>query len=658
MAVDGAASIPSWQTAAHAITVAMASRGRSFASDTTDVTKIRSGHGPRLTFGCIGPRSPRFVREAEPLTQYRLRFYTYNMGNNFNWTTVDDLQDPGGDSVIEHTLRTPFGDGQQPDVVSMSFPETRLGFSKWVKGYIDKYGLSTRRQQGRRDDNSAVDTILVQNARREGGKGRDRLLQFVEKVGTMHGGNLKSVLGFRGSAFWEDEDSAIFERLTEATIAGISVPNPKKAFIGRTLVDKEGHLRLCFLSAHFPIAQIANALEDDSQDPLMKCKAYLARTLRKVLKKVAICRKLDPNMVIFVQGDLNSRTVLSMEDGGRDILLEALSDHTLQNAICNGLSPKGAWYELAPTDTNVRNLPVTYKFNETGSSDVCLGEILSSFKPRLSVKHEMFEMFRPSDGQNEPEGQSCLYRNALLDIGDEKLAEWGLTFKKNDWRPFRFPASADRILYWAPHSLADRIRFTYPNSGYEVIHAQNGSDHRPVVCEVVMELLPPNISRHGASQYTQRSDSSMDVEASELRSSECFGIPTPCFGDDLPPPLPSAPALTREMSKYIIEASDNEEEVVPVVSTATRRLASSFIPKLAERWVDQVDERIEKTLSFGSSSASNDRTLHSPSKPSENPEDGIFGFLNSCCTHKSGKLVESRPSELSHENISTSPTRP
>lgn len=86
-----------------------------------------------------------------------------------------------------------------------------------------------------------------------------------------------------------------------------------------------------------------------------------------------------------------------------------------------------------------------------------------------------------------PQGNE-LYKSLMANLGEQKLAEFGLVYKKNDFRAFRFPACADRVVFWASDAVSDRMSFELPQEGYEVNHSQLGSDHRPVTLEVVMRI--------------------------------------------------------------------------------------------------------------------------------------------------------------------------
>ena len=76
----------------------------------------------------------------------------------------------------------------------------------------------------------------------------------------------------------------------------------------------------------------------------------------------------------------------------------------------------------------------------------------------------------------------------LLSLGDW-LDHWALAFKAQDFKAFRFPAAADRVIYWASDELHDHLSVELPRQGYEVNHQQLGSDHRPVSLEVGSKAL-------------------------------------------------------------------------------------------------------------------------------------------------------------------------
>merc|ERR1712050_260227 len=121
-----------------------------------------------------------------------------------------------------------------------------MGVGEWAQEYLD-------------DDKGQLNAIITQNARREGSKSaQSRVRTLAERIGASYNGNLKSLLAFNAQRFEEDQSAVLYGRLTEPKIAGIAVPNPKKAFMGKALhsvagIGAEG-IRICFISAHFPIA--------------------------------------------------------------------------------------------------------------------------------------------------------------------------------------------------------------------------------------------------------------------------------------------------------------------------------------------------------------------------------------------------------------------
>ncbi|CAE7728454.1 unnamed protein product [Symbiodinium microadriaticum] len=300
-----------------------------------------------------------------------------------------------------------------------------------------------------------------------------------------YNGNLKTLLLFSRSRFRRDPESLpLFGRLPDKRVAGLALPNPKKAFIGRSLLSRHEELHFCFAGAmellrqaaswernglkmrpeknhmpmggaHFPISDIAAALEDPKKDNLEEAKILLARTLRKVLCKAQRMGLLDDGTILILQGDLNSRTVLRPSGNQLDVLSEVMADKELQAAIRVGLPLlDGEWFE--PSNADPSELPVTYKF--------------------------LYDV-----GETFLKGESSLTLKSLLQAASD--VELSLDFKEGSFRPFRFPASADRLLVWAPTKLARRLRWNFPKGGYEVIHTQGGSDHRPVVLEAALTVV-------------------------------------------------------------------------------------------------------------------------------------------------------------------------
>ncbi|CAJ1452213.1 unnamed protein product [Effrenium voratum] len=80
------------------------------------------------------------------------------------------------------------------------------------------------------------------------------------------------------------------------------------------------------------------------------------------------------------------------------------------------------------------------------------------------------------------------------------MKSWGLDFKEAGFRNFRFPAAADRLICWAPAPLARRLQWSFPLS--QVNYRQGGSDHRPVMLEAVLTLLPEEPERASESRVS------------------------------------------------------------------------------------------------------------------------------------------------------------
>lgn len=432
------------------------------------------------------------------MAEYRLRFFLFNMANNSNFSSVDELQGPAGNGSFRESLQSPFADGKVMDLCFATLVETRLSVTDWALQYMSK------KQDFR------LDSMLSLNARREGSRNtRSRMRSIAEGLAATYSGNLKSVLAWCSDEFREDKEGEVFGRLAERTIGGVPVPNPKKAFMGRSLVAQHGEgIRLCFVGAHFPIQKLANALEE-SENPLYSAKICLAKTLRRILQKASRRHLADERTIIFVQGDLNSRTVLQGEEV-HDVLLELLNDDEMQAAIQHQFDlPPGRFRELV-TINSVHELPVTYKFLENqmckamdGSAgkakSFTIGDVIGIARQRGDSSNFSDVQSEPATSPKSSSGSfrtrrsfdlAPQYRRTLDNLGTEQLDSWGVVFKQNAFRAFRFPACADRIIYWAPDALSDRISWEFPCGGYEVNHGQLGSDHRPVSVEAIMRVAP------------------------------------------------------------------------------------------------------------------------------------------------------------------------
>jgi len=415
--------------------------------------------------------------EGHP-SEYRLRFFNFNMANSKGFRSLEELQGPNGQGLFEKTMETPFEDGSAVDLVFVTLAETRLDLkSEWVAAHLAK-------------EASQLDTIKCQNACQESAKNCETgTYSLLQGLASSYNGNLSTILAFSSKCFRECHDvRKLFGRLTEVKVAGMRVPNPKKSFVGRT-VEELGHgIRFCMAGAHFPIKHIAHVLDADTEDPLPLVKSALAQTLRKVLRRACMRGIIDARTVIVVQGDLNSRTVLHPSGAAQDALLELLNDDVMQAAINHGLLiPPGRWREMVKHDST-RDLPVTYKFRDVSGLDAAqqIGH-----GPQLTLGNVLDASGTADAGLNRCSGHDVnIYRKALLDMPTAVREAWAIDFKAKNFRPFRFPASVDRIIYWAPDSLAGRLSWSVPRGGYEVNHLQTGSDHRPVCLEVLLRVEP------------------------------------------------------------------------------------------------------------------------------------------------------------------------
>ncbi|CAK8996358.1 unnamed protein product [Durusdinium trenchii] len=434
---------------------------------------------------------------SEAKAEYRIRFYNFNMGNSSEFRSLDELQGPGGRGDFA-SFTDGLADGSACDVSFATFVETRLNFTEWV-------------QQYRARSASKLDSLLAQSARRECFKSNTNvMLSFVEGLAASYNGNLKSLHAFASKVLEEDREAGLFGRLVERRVAGLAVPNPKKAFIGRTLTPKapEG-VRLCLVGAHFPISQVAAALEDPEKDHLEGAKRAMASVLRSVLRKANQRNLTDDRTIIFVQGDINSRTVLRGPEV-KDALQEVLNDDSFQHAIQKDLDlPPGRWREVVPHES-AHDLPVTYKFRDktacqTGNSPspkgkgasggsehyLTIGDVISKARLRSASAPDLRKA--PTSGRRPKETEN-FYKRTLQTLGQEWLDRWGVAFKHNDFRSFRFPAAADRVICWASDELFDHLSLELPRGGYEVNHSQLGSDHRPVSLEVILRLWPEKVN--------------------------------------------------------------------------------------------------------------------------------------------------------------------
>eukprot|EP00927_Polykrikos_kofoidii_P061498 TRINITY_DN56334_c0_g1_i1.p1 TRINITY_DN56334_c0_g1~~TRINITY_DN56334_c0_g1_i1.p1 ORF type:complete len:582 (-),score=73.63 TRINITY_DN56334_c0_g1_i1:111-1856(-) len=442
-------------------------------------------------------------------TEYRLRFFNYNMGNSFDADTLDSIQGPGHRGPFAATVLEPFEDGKVADVVFCTFPETRTDLHDWSWSTVQS---------------SDLDKLILLDSLVEGNADCSSLQGMLSDVAGAFKGNLKSALAFSSKHFVEDKTASVYGRLMEPKIAGVPLPNPKKAFLGRSFRDHVHQVRFSFIGAHFPIKKIAAILET-SADPLEDSKLVMAHHLRAVLRTARLQGALGGDTILFLQGDLNSRTVLDRVGGCTDVLLEVLADDDLQTAMQYGLTiPKGRWRE-AVRYGECEHLPITYKFEEWIGRDfqradgeartrgyanqLTIGNLLAAaaeMETQIAPPPRARTSFQPTPfdhgGDTIPQRKvasttvgfsaedSDIYQKTLNQVPRELLERWGIKFKEVGLKPFHFPACADRVLYWASDELHSRITWSPQSGGYEVNHFQGGSDHRPVVMEAVLRIGP------------------------------------------------------------------------------------------------------------------------------------------------------------------------
>jgi len=424
----------------------------------------------------------------------------------------------------------------QPSSLSSGAVPRQVGAtsSSGARGASD--GESSADAQEADEANRRADTVVMASATTESvNLHKSRVLGIIDGwVGDLIG-DLKTVLAFASKRFTQDASGDFYVPLVDHTVAGVAMPNPKKAFIGKTLTETSpGGLRIIFAGAHFPITTIADSIEteDASVDALQAAKRSVAGILRKVLRDIGRKEGVDEQTIFFLQGDLNSRTILK---GGRpyDILLELLEDRLLQRAIGYNLPgiPRGRWYEMVQHD-DARSLPVTYKFTHD-AVDRDSAESPSSLTIGAVVdKASEARLFR-ARAETAGEGHSpAAYKQCLADVGDDYRSEWGIAFKPKNFRPFRFPSSADRLLYWVADPLHSRLEWEFPRGGYQVNYKQGGSDHKPVSLEAILRIRPPPGSSSSATAPVDsepyvaaarsREGTAMCAEMSEMLDAEVF----------------------------------------------------------------------------------------------------------------------------------------
>ncbi|CAE7240994.1 slob1 [Symbiodinium natans] len=462
---------------------------------------------------------------ATPGRHYRFRFLTFNLANSQQLQSSDAIQGLFG-QPLERSLASPLSDGSDPDAIFVSFPESCLD----IASLSEQLGTIFPRCR-----------LQAQSAAAESKQTKStKVRALIEEVAARHSGDMQTLLIHDDARFQEDA-ATIFGLLTDVTVAGVRVPNPKKSFVGQGVAESGG-ARFGFIGAHFPITQLAALL--DSEDlrtraakaegsTLQAAKRLLAAGLRSVLRTAASTMSVDGNTVLFLQGDLNSRTLL---EGSRckDVLLEVFKDRPLQRAIQRGLElPSGRWHEVgAGSSESLRAaaLPVTYKFQPNPAEASALDEA-------LRIGDVLEEASKARLFPNAPSGEQGVhvpekYRETMVDA-EEACSRWGLAFKKSAFRPFRFPACPDRMIYWAADSLNERMSWELPQGGYQVNFEQLGSDHKPVWLDLSLHIAPP--LERAASPEKEREGEVEDLDDFDSLPGEGAGTSQPSTAPPLHP---------------------------------------------------------------------------------------------------------------------------
>jgi len=400
------------------------------------------------------------LRFHEP-TAVRMRFFNFNMANI---AALDPFV-----GMFAQFLEQPFSDGAPVDLAFVALTEARFKMRGFVEEQLEAWH--------RKPPASGLDTLVHRDALRKKTTSiynpfswcRKKLVQRVV-------GNVKTVLGFRQELFQVEQG--------ETRLDGAFTLNPEKALLGSSIVRRGDGLRLCFFGTHFPMRRLQMVLTSslEASEKLMAAKIEYARVLREVLCKVMAWELTKHNTVIFVQGDLNSRTVFDDHESGgsqaKDVLLEVLNDASLMAAIASDLRlPHGRWHEVVPF-SGVNEMPVTYKVDPKMciAKKVTVGDILNRVHDPAQPA--------PHSSRGDPARQlASVHRR---EFGNE----WGLKKDPAKVKPTHFPAFTERVIYWAPDSLACQMSFVLPDGGYETVGHIDGSDHRPVLLEALMVLGP------------------------------------------------------------------------------------------------------------------------------------------------------------------------
>ncbi|CAE7483640.1 unnamed protein product [Symbiodinium natans] len=394
---------------------------------------------------CSAADAPDMELRFQEPTAVRMRFFNFNMANI---AALDPFV-----GMFAQFLEQPFSDGAPVDLAFVALTEARFKMRGFVEDQLEAWK--------RRPAASGLDTLVHRDALRKKATSSYNPFSWCRKKLVQHVvGNVKTVLGFR---------KELFEPELDARLDGAFTLNPEKAFLGSSIVRRGDGLRLCFFGTHFPMRRLQLVLTSslEASEKLMAAKIEYARVLREVLYKAVAWDLTKPDTVLFIQGDLNSRTVFDDHGKGsqaKDVLLEVLNDPGLMAAISSDLRlPHGRWHEVVPFNS-VYEMPVTYKVDPKMciAKKVTVGDILA----------RVHDPAQPAPDSRDPTRKmNSVHRR---EFGNE----WGLKKDPSKVKPTHFPAFTERVIYWAPDSLACQMSFVIPDGGYETVGHIDGSDAR------------------------------------------------------------------------------------------------------------------------------------------------------------------------------------
>eukprot|EP00397_Hematodinium_sp_SG-2012_P011530 GEMP01011670.1.p1 GENE.GEMP01011670.1~~GEMP01011670.1.p1 ORF type:complete len:619 (+),score=132.21 GEMP01011670.1:258-2114(+) len=397
----------------------------------------------------------------------KIRCYAFNMANNnaFNWDNLPNLFNGG-----------PFEEEfQDVDLFFAVFCETRLSMEACKKMYQSSFAKLGFTQ------------VEVINARKDTDAKRGLFASVGAKMATTIKGNLKCLLLAKDYLGVEDS--------INGSTKDVDVPNPCKSFMGKVIYDQASKFRICMLGAHFPISEIRAAIDSGAQ-ALPTIKRFLAKLLRHLLKKTVSEGYLTEKTIIFLAGDLNSRTILP---DAEDALSAVLEDDELQSQITQKLGVQGRWYDLTSADGTL----LTYKYaakHTPSEKPLTLEDCKPYLQPGLhrdeieramtrsnttmiDEKHAVV-LFSPYQQSFEALRKANIFRDQILSHTDP------VTQKPILDATHHFPAAADRILVFIPRNRECEIECwaSSINVGTNVM----GSDHKPVALTAEIEFKYPH----------------------------------------------------------------------------------------------------------------------------------------------------------------------